>query len=117
MCRLKGFATTLRNSLDREDIKPSLTAELIRYISAVPISKSTAATAAFEELDSCGTALWNAALKMKSQSSTPDNRNFLALGMEQLPGRLTTLVGDNSSVRLRILVVRLWPAERPRYPA
>lgn len=74
-------------------------------------------TAAFEELDSCGTALWNAALKMRSPSSITDNQNSLGLGTEQPLGPFGTLVDDNNSARLRILVARLWAAERPRYPA
>lgn len=81
----EGFAATLRNSLDRGDIRPNLTAELTRYISAVPPSKSAAATAAFEELDSYGTSIWNATLNIKTQSSTSDNQNVLGLGMEHQP--------------------------------
>ena len=77
----QGFAAMLRNRLNADDISPDLATELAEYIRALPGRMCAAATATFEELDSCGTALWNAVSKIKTQSSTPEHQKNLGLGM------------------------------------
>lgn len=79
--RYQDFAARLEHTLRSDDIPPELVAELKRYIGELPLGKSAIVTASFEELDNCGTALWNFALRMKRQDATVEQQNTFSLGI------------------------------------